>query len=160
MTLELVGKREESALHDSTAGRLSRVAEPGLALFAYGTLQFPEVLMRLIGRCPDLAPARVPDWRVAALPGRVYPGLVPAPGARAVGKLVTGLSEREWAVLDAFEDDEYELLPVEPEGVSGIVLTYVWTAEVDEHDWRAEEFDAELLADFLARYTHGQLAPP
>ena len=40
--------------------------DPG-ALFAYGTLRFPEVLRELLGRVPELTEGTVADWRVAAL---------------------------------------------------------------------------------------------
>ena len=43
--------------------------DPG-ALFAYGTLRFPEVLRELLGRVPELAEGTLADWRVAALTDR------------------------------------------------------------------------------------------
>ncbi|WP_431954631.1 gamma-glutamylcyclotransferase family protein [Nocardia lijiangensis] len=156
------------------AGRLARVSGSEHALFVYGTLQFPVVLRELIGRCPDLSPAVLPGWRVAALPGRVYPGLVAAARATARGVVLSGLGAREWAVLDAFEDDEYDLRPVGFDGqrvdaergevgglridregparfAPGAVWTYVWTAEVTPADWRADEFAARHLRTFTRR---------
>ena len=65
--------------------------DPG-ALFAYGTLRFPEVLRELLGRVPELTEGTVADWRVAALTDRTYPGLIRAPGATAAGVLITGLT--------------------------------------------------------------------
>ncbi|WP_431970852.1 gamma-glutamylcyclotransferase family protein [Nocardia sp. bgisy134] len=141
------------------------------ALFVYGTLQFPEVLRELLGRCPDLSPAELTGWRAAALPGRVYPGLVPDGRATVRGVLLFGLSAGEWAVLDAFEDDEYDLRPVDfgaervddllrphPESSEGCafvascaVWTYVWTAEATSVEWRAEAFAAEHLSAFTLR---------
>ncbi|SNY89422.1 Gamma-glutamyl cyclotransferase, AIG2-like [Nocardia amikacinitolerans] len=155
-------------------GRLARVSTTEHALFVYGTLQFPEVLHQLIGRCPDLSPAELTGWRAAALPGRLYPGLVADARATVRGALLSGLSAGEWAVLDAFEDDEYDLRPVDfdatvradtgvrssrhrPEDpdltasaryAPGAVWTYVWTADVTPRDWRAEEFAAEHLSAF------------
>jgi gamma-glutamylcyclotransferase (GGCT)/AIG2-like uncharacterized protein YtfP len=77
-------------------------------LFAYGTLRFSEVLEALLGRVPEHAPAIAPGWRIAALDGRVYPVLVPGEGA-AGGVLISGLTASEWRVIDAYEDDFYEL---------------------------------------------------
>jgi gamma-glutamylcyclotransferase (GGCT)/AIG2-like uncharacterized protein YtfP len=80
--------------------------DPG-ALFAYGTLRFPEVLRELLGRVPELTEGAVADWRVAALADRTYPGLVRAPGGVAAGVLITGLAGDEWQLLDRYEDDDY-----------------------------------------------------
>jgi hypothetical protein len=60
------------------------------ALFVYGSLQFPDVLFTLIDRVPDHSPAAAHGWRITALPGRVYPGLVPGQGT-ASGYLISGL---------------------------------------------------------------------
>lgn len=162
--MEVIGNRP--------GGRLARVSTTEHALFVYGTLQFPEVLLPLLGRCPDLAPVELTGWRAAALPGRVYPGLVSSVRATVRGVVLSGLSAGEWAVLDAFEDDEYDLRPVDfgddpgarwgrrPENpdlagtarsAPGVVWTYVWTADVTPHDWRAEEFAAEHLTVFATR---------
>jgi|1185.fasta_scaffold108332_1 hypothetical protein len=77
-------------------------------LFAYGTLRFPDVLEALLGRVPEHSPAIAPGWRVAALDGRVYPVLVPGDGG-AGGILISGLTAGDWRVIDAYEDDFYEL---------------------------------------------------
>ena len=102
--------------------------DPG-ALFAYGTLRFPEVLRELLGRVPELTEGTVADWRVAALTDRTYPGLIRAPGATAAGVLITGLAGGEWQLLDRYEDDDY--------GIEQLTLTdqrdaitYVWRNEV------------------------------
>ena len=88
--------------------------DPG-ALFAYGTLRFPEVLRELLGRLPSLTEGTVAGWRVAALTDRSYPGLIRAPGATAAGVLITGLTGGEWQLLDRYEDDDY--------GIEQLVLT-------------------------------------
>ncbi|WP_419999090.1 gamma-glutamylcyclotransferase family protein [Streptomyces boninensis] len=121
------------------------MTEPRPDLFAYGTLQFDEVLQALLGRVPRHAPDRAPDWRAAALERRLYPGLVAGPGAAAPGALLTGLSAREWAILDAYEDDQYELREITL--ASGRrCLTYVWEGgEVLDADWDAEEFRVRHL---------------
>jgi gamma-glutamylcyclotransferase (GGCT)/AIG2-like uncharacterized protein YtfP len=129
-----------------------RRANAGSApLFVYGTLQFPEVLTELIGRCPQLDPASVLGWRVAALPGRVYPGLVPDSGGLARGVLLSGLTAAEWEVLDEFEDVEYELRQVPVVDRVESVSTYVWTAEVEPGNWQADRFAIDHLAGFAAR---------
>ena len=125
--------------------------DPG-ALFAYGTLRFPEVLRELLRRVPELTEGTVADWRVAALADRTYPGLIRAPGATAAGVLITGLADGEWQLLDRYEDDDY--------GIEQLVLTdqrdamtYVWRneAEAAPHDWSAPDFARQHLADFALR---------
>ncbi|MGI8329874.1 gamma-glutamylcyclotransferase family protein [Actinomadura scrupuli] len=119
------------------------------ALFAYGTLQFPEVLHALIGRMPEHRPAAVDGWRVAGLPGRDYPGLVPGP-ARAAGLLLRGLSDAEWRVLDAFEDEWYDLRElILTDGGTAWCYTCPSGYRVSELDWTAEVFSRASLGGFV-----------
>jgi gamma-glutamylcyclotransferase (GGCT)/AIG2-like uncharacterized protein YtfP len=93
-------------------GRLSGAPE---ALFAYGSLLFPEVQQALLGRAPRTTLASADGWRVAALPGRVYPALVPS--TRLVtGALLLDLTVDEWEIIDAFEDAVYELREISLKG--------------------------------------------
>ncbi|WP_194814341.1 gamma-glutamylcyclotransferase family protein [Nocardia sp. XZ_19_385] len=128
-------------------GRLDRLSGDGDVLFVYGTLQFPEVLTVLLGRCPERIPAQLPGWRVAALPDRVYPGLVPDPAGLAPGVLLAGLGPDDWAILDHFEDDEYDLRAVDL--ATGQAWTYVWTAGVMPELWHSADFASTQLAAFL-----------
>ncbi|WP_433593823.1 gamma-glutamylcyclotransferase family protein [Nocardia sp. CA-145437] len=131
-------------MNDRWARRLPAASDP---LFVYGTLRFEAVLTALIGRVPRMEPARLIGRRAAALPGRAYPGLVTATDAVTAGFVLTGLTADDWRVLDAFEDDEYDLTPVSVhlgERV-GYAWTYTWTAEVAEADWSAADFEAGHL---------------
>ncbi|MBX6387493.1 MAG: gamma-glutamylcyclotransferase [Frankia sp.] len=144
----------------------------GTALFVYGTLLFGEVVEALIRRRPPTSPAVLPGWRAARLPGRVYPGLVLAPGRRANGKLIHGLTPAEWAVFDDFEGDAYLLSQVEvaaagPAGADGRdgagppprrVLTYLWrdTTDVEPGDWDPDWFAATWLTRYVARHSTGE----
>ncbi|MCU1644799.1 MAG: AIG2-like protein [Nocardia sp.] len=122
-------------------------------LFVYGTLQFPEVLIELIGRAPQLDPAQVLGQRAAVLPDRVYPGLTSANDSVTQGFLLSGLTADEWQVLDAFEDDEYELrpIPVHAGDQDTYAWTYIWTDAVPPGEWSAQRFAAEHLADYITR---------
>jgi gamma-glutamylcyclotransferase (GGCT)/AIG2-like uncharacterized protein YtfP len=126
-------------------------------LFCYGTLQFDAVLDALLGRIPELAPASAPGYRAAELAGRVYPGLVVAFGGSAAGVVLTDLSNEEWRILDAFEDERYELRELTlSTGIRG--WAYVWPGgDVREDDWDAEDFKARHLAEYAARCA--RLAP-
>jgi gamma-glutamylcyclotransferase (GGCT)/AIG2-like uncharacterized protein YtfP len=135
----------------ATSGRRDRLALDAAILFAYGTLQFDAVLEALIGRIPQQVLASAPGWRAASLEGRVYPGLVAAPGSAAPGVLFTDLSRREWTILDAFEDDRYDLREVSLTS-GGQGLAYVWPdGEVLEGDWDAEQFRTRHLDEYAAR---------
>ncbi|WP_432589538.1 gamma-glutamylcyclotransferase family protein [Streptomyces sp. HD1123-B1] len=127
-----------------------RLADGPDALFVYGTLQFDAVLTHLLGRLPRSTPASAPGWRAAALEGRVYPGLVPAPGATAPGLLLTDLSLTEWKILDAFEDDEYEPGRIAlTSGAQG--WAYLWReGDVRPETWHAADFAARHLTEFTA----------
>ncbi|NGN68840.1 gamma-glutamylcyclotransferase [Streptomyces sp. A7024] len=127
------------------------MTEPQPTLFAYGTLQFDEVLRALLGRVPYHEPVDAPGWRAAALERRLYPGLVAAPGVVATGVLLSGLSGREWGILDAYEDDQYELREIAL-AQGGRCLTYVWEGgDVRDEDWDAELFRARYLSEYAAR---------
>lgn len=153
------GLPPEPAAHTRrTAHALPRVPADGRRcgpsqgpLFTYGTLQFDAVLRALLGRIPERTEDSAPGWRAAALAGRLYPGLVAAPGATVGGLLLTGLSDEEWAVLDAFEDEEYDLREI---GLASgrRAWTYVWAAgDVEEADWDAARFAARHLPAYAAR---------
>jgi gamma-glutamylcyclotransferase (GGCT)/AIG2-like uncharacterized protein YtfP len=117
------------------AGRAERLAEGPAAMFAYGTLQFAEVLRVLLDRVPVLTPGAVAGWRAAALAGRVYPGLVQADG-EVTGVLITGLTRAELRLIDEYESGPYELERLTlTDGRDG--WTYAWTdhAEVLAHNW-------------------------
>lgn len=94
---------------------------------------------------PDIEVAVARNWRVAALPRRPYPGLVARPGRVAGGVLLGGLTQADWAVIDAFEDPEYELRAIQVVGRDDPVLAYVWTAQPCEQDWHAAIFAAGHL---------------
>jgi gamma-glutamylcyclotransferase (GGCT)/AIG2-like uncharacterized protein YtfP len=131
-----------------------RLAVNPEALFVYGTLMFPGILVALIGRVPDSTPATVTGWRVAALPERSYPGLVPAVRATAEGRLLTGLTPGEWRVIDTFENGGYDLTRVAL--VDGRrAWTYTWKDDIAPlpHDWSPDRFAAEHLAGYVERLT-------
>ncbi|WP_324194587.1 gamma-glutamylcyclotransferase family protein [Nocardia blacklockiae] len=131
----------------------ARLDGVGDRLFVYGTLQFGPVLEALLGRTPDHDLAVAPGHRVAALPGRLYPGLVPRPGRMAGGLVLNGLTRAEWETIDAFEDDEYHLEAIPLIGYEKPVPTYLWTADVTRNDWLAEVFATDHLDRYLARLT-------
>ena len=148
--------REESAQRPASP-------EPIVDLFVYGTLLFPEVLDALLGRVPPHRPATAPGWRVAALPGRLYPGLVADPDAVAPGSVLGGLDGGECRLLDAYEDVDYRRTAIAlADGTR--CSAYVWHADVLSNGWEPQLFAAahlvgyvqgcrRWLADHLARHS-------
>lgn len=131
---------------------MDRLAVRPEALFVYGTLLFPDVLVALVDRVPDRTPATAAGWRAAALLGHAYPGLVTAAGCTADGLLLTGLTLREWRVIDTFENGGYDLTELTlADGRRA--WTYACTQDVVAlpDDWSAERFAAHHLAEFVDR---------
>lgn len=77
-------------------------------LFAYGTLQYTELLEQLLGRIPPAEPALLEDYIRFRVRGADYPGIRPEPDARTEGLLLYGIQPPEWERLDQYEDDLYE----------------------------------------------------
>jgi len=84
----------------------------GVSLFAYGTLQLPEVMAAVAGRTFDAVPAWLSDHACYRLRDRVYPGLRRETGVITPGTLFLGLGPRDLARLDRFEDAFYTRIEV------------------------------------------------
>jgi gamma-glutamyl AIG2-like cyclotransferase len=99
---------------------------------------------------PERTEASVAGWRAAALPGRAYPGLVPAAGAATDGLLLTGLTPQEWRIIDAFENGGYDLTEVALVG-GRRGWAYTWAEDIAplSDDWSAGDFAARHLADWV-----------
>ncbi|MGH3773742.1 MAG: gamma-glutamylcyclotransferase family protein [Pseudonocardiaceae bacterium] len=122
------------------------------ALFTYGTLLFPEVLHALLDRAPQSQPASADGWRVAALENRSYPGLVVTPGEIAHGRLLLGLSDDEWLLLDDFEDHRYELRRIALlDGRDSLTYAWVNDAEACPNTWDAQSFALTYLPAYVER---------
>jgi gamma-glutamylcyclotransferase (GGCT)/AIG2-like uncharacterized protein YtfP len=145
---------DHSGQKASSRARLpDRLSTDPEALFAYGSLLFPEVVQALLGRIPESTPAAVAGWRVAALPGRVYPALVAAE-ALAKGHLLAGLTRQEWRIIDAFEDHLYDLRRLTlTDGRHGWAYLYADASDVSPDDWDANRFEQHDLAAFVGRCT-------
>jgi gamma-glutamylcyclotransferase (GGCT)/AIG2-like uncharacterized protein YtfP len=133
------------------SSRLAHLSEEPAALFAYGTLRFPDVLQTLLDRVPSTAPATVTGWRVAALRERVYPVLVPA-ATTANGLVLTDLSRTEWHTLDAFEDPLYTLQQLSlNDGHHAWAYATEHDPAVLPHDWDINRFTHDELASYIER---------
>ena len=105
----------------------------------------------LLGRVPAGVPASVAGWRVASLPGRVYPGLVSGE-ALAKGQLLTDLTPGEWRLLDAFEDDVYEMRRLTlTDCRHGWAYVCAHHTDAAPHDWDIDTFERDHLTGYLKR---------
>ena len=127
--------------------------------FFYGTLIDPEVLYTVIRRpvaSADRRPALLRGFRRVYRRGADYPVLVPD-GSRAVeGIVVSGLGQRDVALLGAFEGNEYRahLLPVRLRSgqmVRARVFLPGPGCEASGEDWTIEEWRSRFRRDFLMR---------
>jgi len=86
-------------------------------LFAYGTLRDPEYQQALFDRKLATRPATLPDW-VAVVAENGYLTLTPACGETVRGELLA-LDDAALALADAWEDVDYERLPIEARAANG-----------------------------------------
>lgn len=102
---------------------------PGLPLFIYGTLQDHDVLEAVLGRAGAqglLQPAGAPHFIAVTYPGQVYPALIRKEGKVAPGYLLPGLDALDWAVLDAFEGEDYRREEIAVQADSGSLRAFAY----------------------------------
>lgn len=123
-----------------------------MRLFAYGTLLRSRVVEALLGRVPPSYEATLAGYERCRLAGRVYPGLVSAPGRTVSGVVYADLAAAELQIIDRFEGDGYErrIVRVESGGLVLDVFAYVigeryahlvqrgspWSLDDLPNDWR------------------------
>lgn len=127
-------------------------------LFAYGTLQIPEVFAAVTGLDGPAQPATLAGYARYRLSGLGYPGLVAERGAMTGGQLITGIGSPELARLDAFEDDFYRRVTVWVSTRAEARVkaeVYVIPPErldlIDSRPWSLEAFVLDERPGFLQR---------
>ena len=145
------------------------------ALFAYGTLLFPEVLRVVAGRDLPKQPAALERFVRRRLDGELFPAIIDGGERdRVAGALYRGLDQRSWRRLDRFEGALYErravrvrcaasslAAPAPPQDAATIeaatcpafayVLLPAWRHRLGEGEWDPAAFERDHLAAFLAR---------
>jgi gamma-glutamylcyclotransferase (GGCT)/AIG2-like uncharacterized protein YtfP len=131
-------------------------------LFAYGTLQIPEVMQAMTGACFPARPARLVDYARYRIAGCAYPGVRLEPAAVTDGVLYGEVDTAALRRLDEFEDDFYrrETLTVLAEsGVPVEAEVYVILPEhyriLVDRPWDLDEFRWTALPEFLVRCRSG-----
>ena len=98
------------------------------AQFFYGTLCHPPLLEAVLGRLPQMRPARLPGHAVRWAEGESFPVIQPEAGAEAAGLYVPDITAEEAARLDYYEGGfGYEVHPVDvlQDGAQAPALVYM-----------------------------------
>ena len=127
-------------------------------LFAYGTLQFPELLYAVCGqRCSGEA-ALLRGHRREGVRGEVYPAIIRSPGAVVDGMLFRGLTPTALRALDAFEGREYRRVRgrVALDAHRHVPAVFYVAAptlrvRLDGRPWDARRFASSSLSAYLTR---------
>jgi gamma-glutamylcyclotransferase (GGCT)/AIG2-like uncharacterized protein YtfP len=135
------------------------------ALFAYGTLEAPEVVELVVGRVLPARPARLHDYARHRVRDQLYPGIVPRPGASTVGTLLVDLDDADLQRLDDFEGSLYVRTRVEvflpvligsDRELCRTAFTYVVRRDcvdrLSDDAWSRERFEADWLPILLDRW--------
>ena len=128
-------------------------------LFAYGTLQLPEVMRAMTGREFAAHPARLEHYSRHRLRGKSFPGIRPNADAFVDGLIFLEIDAQTLRKLDAFEDTFYRREAVSVVRANGIE----WAAQAYSvreesyglllpEEWCLEDFRRRHLQRFLSSH--------
>lgn len=125
------------------------------ALFAYGTLEFPQILEIVAGRAfAAERPAIAHGYRRAMLRGRRYPGIWPDASASTDGVLYRGLDAEALRRVDRFESDVYRRVEIAVHCAGRDHSAYAYVVEPEhlgllaDTAWNRDHFRAVHLEDY------------
>lgn len=124
-------------------------------LFAYGSLQVPDVFFTVTGKLVPCALGVLENYQLCRIRNRSFPGIRPQPGAHCPGTLYFDLDAETFRRLDEFEDDFYERAnqTIQVNGDTAQAETYTIKANYLDmllnEPWNLEEFKSLHLVDFL-----------
>ncbi|TFG97069.1 MAG: hypothetical protein E4H11_02470 [Myxococcales bacterium] len=141
-----------------TGTRLNRYEDgPGqLRVFAYGTLELPELVLQITGRRFRSERATLEGFARSMLRGAAYPGIAPNAGARTPGTLYLDVDPESLAALDRFEGDLYQRREVTLTTSSGKRTAFAWVLRAEQQHlltgepWDRDRFVAHHLREWLA----------
>ena len=128
-------------------------------LFAYGTLRAPSIVQAVLGYVPASKCSVLHDHFRGTIHGKVYPGIAPRVGARVRGLVYDLENSKDLRLLDDYEGDLYERVPVtvEAEGTSLNVQAYLVRpsrlGELTEVSWSLPRFLREHSHRFGADWS-------
>ncbi|WP_455201836.1 gamma-glutamylcyclotransferase family protein [Kaarinaea lacus] len=125
-------------------------------LFVYGTLEFPQVVKKVLGTTLVGEYAELPGYERFLLVNRNYPGIIRNSAARVDGVLYHGVTPKQFKLLDRYEDRFYERRKVVVEtGHSQIIIAWAYIVplrykhELSGKPWDRENFVSIHLKRFL-----------
>mmetsp|Transcript_74248 Transcript_74248/g.193344 ORF Transcript_74248/g.193344 Transcript_74248/m.193344 type:complete len:302 (-) Transcript_74248:224-1129(-) len=108
----VAGMSDKLSDSDGDASPMRRQPSGATPVFVYGSLLWQPVLQTLIGRIPRAKPVLLTGYERSRVKGARFPAIMEVSNGAAPaairGVLLEDLNTWEAAVLDAFEDDEYE----------------------------------------------------
>ena len=136
---------------------------PGL--FAYGTLQIPEILQHLLGRTLPATHAVLAGYRCFRLGDKPYPAIIEQPHARVSGLLHAGVSDAELRLLDRYEGELYERRLVDLQTAAGVLPGFVYVLgaahreQIGSDEWDLATFRRDHLPQYLQEVARTRRAP-
>lgn len=124
-------------------------------LFVYGTLQASEVVAGLIGRIPQSESATLMGYGCYRVEGADYPGITPESNRRVAGLLYSGLTKKDFVLLDRFEGELYSrvLISVQTDAYQtktawAYVIRKSCRYRLTSEPWHYEDHIENFLAKF------------
>jgi gamma-glutamylcyclotransferase (GGCT)/AIG2-like uncharacterized protein YtfP len=136
-----------------------------ISLFAYGTLQLPDVLQAVVGQRWRGEPALLVGYGRYRVRGKPYPAVIAEPAGNVAGLLYEGIGDEELALLDSYEGELYErrTVSVRAGGDACPAVVYVLGEQhrslLSSEGWELGEFEREHLAGYLQRIALTRRAP-
>ena len=141
------------------------MSAPPVSLFAYGTLQLPDVLQAVVGQRWQGEPALLAGYARYRVRGKPYPAVVSEASGNVAGLLYSGIGAAELALLDSYEGELYERrdVSVRVGGDARPAVVYVLGEQyrllLSSDAWELGEFEREHLAEYLQRIARTRRAP-
>jgi ADP-ribose pyrophosphatase len=123
-------------------------------LFFYGTLCHRPLLALVLGRAPDLAPARLAGWSVHRARGGAWPVILPDPAGVVQGVILRDVNDEDLARLDHYEGGfAFETRPMKivVEGQGAVhALVYFPPPSDPDGPWSLAQWQADWAAIAMA----------
>jgi gamma-glutamylcyclotransferase (GGCT)/AIG2-like uncharacterized protein YtfP len=134
-------------------------------LFAYGTLQVPDILQAVVGQRWQGEPAVLSGYACYRVSNKPYPAIVVDPAGAVAGVLYSGVSTRDLERLDSYEGELYERRELSVRaggtllGAAAYVLGERHRSILSTEAWELAAFEREHLAAYLTRIAVTRRAP-
>lgn len=136
------------------------------SLFAYGTLQFPEIVAAVTGRPLSGMPAVLDGYARFGIRNEPFPGIIPSASHQVEGVLYTGVTPAERRRIDVFEGEPYQretvLVRLPEQGTSTAAITYVirprWRTILSTAGWDPHTFARQWHDTYVERVANARRA--